>query len=486
MKLLAYIIAEAFSSLQRERRRLFPMTLGITWGMASVMVLLAVAAGFEASQRKALSAYGDRFIYLRLNRGELDRSAGEERRLMMDTLDLERLRQGAPAIRRLTPMNMAYRARITGRSGAGTDVLIAGALPEITRIRNLPIEEGRFFDEIDQEEGRRVIVLGPMARKQLFGGGKAVGRSVRIAGFSRAAIPPPNSPRVISEAMRRGSAPAPAGSSSSSSSSSGSRSSSSFGSTPVLSTVSRLERDARATANPALGIGSEIFEVIGVLKDVEIQRESYVSVARLAFVPFSTSIQVFDKDFSTMIIEPRSIEEHDLALEQFRGVMGARYGFDPNDRNAVVIYFDSIERARAIGRIFGSLRLFLSAVGAAILAIGAIGVMNVVLVSVSARKFEIGLRKALGATPLAIYFQFFTETVLGCFLSGSLGFFIGVLGVAFLGSIPLPEGFSRPILDFRATSLAFCLLAAIAIAAGVYPASRAARLPPVVALRARG
>jgi putative ABC transport system permease protein len=229
----------------------------------------------------------------------------------------------------------------------------------------------------------------------------------------------------------------------------------------------------------------EIFEVIGVLEDVETTRESYVSTARVAFVPFSTSLQVFDRDFSTILIEPRSVDDKYLALRQFREVMGARYGFEPDDRNAVLTYFDSIERARSIKAIFGGIRMFLVAIGILILAVGAIGVMNVILVSVAARTFEIGLRKALGATPFTIYMQFFLEAALACLLSGILGFVLGAIAIELLSGLPLPEGFSSPVLDFRTSGLAFGILAAIAVAAGVYPARRAALLVPVEALQAR-
>jgi len=474
MTLFLHTLTEAGASIRRERRRLIPMALGIVWGMASVMVLLAVAAGFEESQKKTLGAYGERFIYLRLNRTEMDRAAGsQERRLMMEPSDIGRLRVGAPAISRFTPMNMAYRARITGRTGSGSNVMIAGTLPDITRIRNMPLAEGRFYDELDEEERHRVIVLGPLVRKQLFGRMPCVGRLVRISGFSTAMIPGREPMSQASAALRRGAsgrtrAPAP----------------------PTLSSLAAVElrrsRNKRAvTAGPG-GVAGEPFRVIGVLKDVELQHESYVSLSRLAFIPFSTSCSVFDKEFNTLIIEPRSAEEKELALRQLRTVMGARYGFHPGDRNAVVIYFDSIERARAIGAVFGGLRIFLAAVGALILGIGAFGVMNVVLVSVAARTYEIGLRKALGATPFMISAQFFTECVLACFASGALGFILGAAGIALLQGLPLPEGFSQPVLDAKAAAVAFGLLGAVAAAVGIYPARRAALLAPIDALKARG
>ena len=467
MRPAAYIFCEALTSLYENRRRLLPMALGIVWGMASVMVLLAIASGFERSQREALGAYGDRFLLLRLNRAELDRAAGgRERRLMMDPLDIERLRQGAPAIRRLSPLNNAYRARITARHGAGSHVIVSGALPELAELRNLPLAEGRFYNELEEEHRRRVIVLGPQARRQLFGRRPALGQKVRVAGFSSSDVPQ----RVVapdpSEGSRRGSRgsglaspPPPPG--------------------PAANSLG--DEGARDVQ-----INGELFEVIGVMADNEVQRESYVSVARMAFIPFFTSCAVFDRKYNIIVIEPREIAERDLAVEQFRHVMGARYGFGPEDKNAVLVYFDAIGRAERIGTIFGGLRLFLSLVGISILAIGAVGVMNVVLVSVAARRFEIGLRKAVGATPRLIYCGFFVETVLGCLLSGVLGFALGALGIWLLGVVTLPEGFSRPQLDFSTATLASSLLGGVAVVVAVYPARKAARLPPVEALREHG
>src|SRR5690606_27889157 len=432
---------EALATVAVERRRVLPMALGIMWGMASVMVLLAVASGFEEAQKRSLGAFGDRFVLIRLNRAELDRSAGGvERSIRMDAHDIERLRVGAPAIRRLSPMNMAYRTQITGDAGAGRRIAISGSLPELAQIRNLPLAEGRFFNDYDEMNRRRVIVLGPEARRQLFGKGPAVGRKVRVAGFSTAAVaaretaPTPEvagvrgaSPRTLATTAAPASPASPSG--------------------PSRTTATARPDRPETTVAGTEGVSAEIFEVIGVLADVEVQKESYVSISRYAFVPFSTSCVVFNDRFNTILIEPRTPDDKDLALEQFASVMGARYGFTPDDENAVLIYFDAIGRAQAIEAVFRGLKLFLAAVGAAILGIGAVGLMNVVLVSLAARRFEIGLRKALGATPALIAFQIFLETAIACLASGTLGFLLGAGAIELFGLLPLPEGFSRPSLD---------------------------------------
>jgi putative ABC transport system permease protein len=125
-------------------------------------------------------------------------------------------------------------------------------------------------------------------------------------------------------------------------------------------------------------------------------------------------------------------------------------------------------------------------VGVLILAIGGVGVMNVVLVSVAARGYEIGLRKALGATPLAVALQVFAETALGCFLSGAVGFLVGAGVIALLSFVPLPQGFARPELDLETAALAFALLAAVAVVVALPPARRAAAMAPALALRTGG
>src|SRR5690606_23302282 len=106
-------------------------------------------------------------------------------------------------------------------------------------------------------------------------------------------------------------------------------------------------------------------------------------------------------------------------------------------------YFDAIGRGERIDRVFGGIELFLGAVGLLILLLGAVGVANVVLMSVTARTFEFGLRRAVGCRRRWIFLQVFLEAGLVCGLSGLLGFLLGLGSVRLVAMLPLPAGFAR-------------------------------------------
>jgi putative ABC transport system permease protein len=126
---------------------------------------------------------------------------------------------------------------------------------------------------------------------------------------------------------------------------------------------------------------------------------------------------------------------------------------------------------------------FLGVVGVVTLGLGAIGIINIMLVSVTERTKEIGLRKALGATYRAILTQFFIEGAFLTAFSGGIGLAIATGFVTLLAMLPSPEGFDTPRIIPASALAAILSLAVAGIAAGLYPARKAALLPPVEALR---
>jgi putative ABC transport system permease protein len=165
-------------------------------------------------------------------------------------------------------------------------------------------------------------------------------------------------------------------------------------------------------------------------------------------------------------------------------VIAQRHGFDPALKDAFEEW-DTIEEEQMIGAIFNAMDVFLGGVGIVTLALGAVGIVNIMLVSVSERTREIGLLKALGATRRSILAQFFWEGLLLTGISGLIGIavsagFMSLLQSLLTGKVP---GFDPPRLVPWSAALALGSLVVSGVVAGLYPASKAAALDPIEALR---
>jgi putative ABC transport system permease protein len=181
--------------------------------------------------------------------------------------------------------------------------------------------------------------------------------------------------------------------------------------------------------------------------------------------------------------QPRSRALHETAKMEVHKVIARNHGFDYRNKDAFDEW-DTIRTVDTIGKIFDAMNTFLGSVGLVTLALGAIGIINIMLVAVADRTKEIGLRKAIGATNRSIMFQFFVEGAFLTLLSGGLGIAAAsAVMFAISGFSGLPNGFDPPKLVPMTAILATVSLAIAGVAAGLYPARRAAMLEPVEALR---
>jgi putative ABC transport system permease protein len=240
------------------------------------------------------------------------------------------------------------------------------------------------------------------------------------------------------------------------------------------------------------------YTVIGVLSKKK-QNGSYGSGPdnTQLFVPFAAMERDFPPDFkgsgpdavgaprgtvNNIVVQPISPALHLAALRQLRRVLGDRHHFDPDDKDALWVW-DTLEGAQFTDNIFRVMTLFFAAVALLTLALGGIGVMNIMLVAVSERTREIGVRKALGATAVDIRRQFFVESAIISLVSGATGLFCGVGICMLLRFIPLPDFIPHPVISTAAVLASLVTLAAITLGAGMYPAVRAAALTPMECLR---
>jgi len=256
-----------------------------------------------------------------------------------------------------------------------------------------------------------------------------------------------------------------------------------------------LGDEARRTLFPGRpSVGSTIllngvqFEVVGTLQRIghgENNEENLQS-----YMPFSTMHQYFRPTkvgdapdvISFINYQPKTRALHETAMLEVHRVIARNHGFDADNPDSFNEW-DTVETVDQVGKIFDAMNTFLGSVGLVTLTLGAIGIINIMLVAVADRTQEIGLRKALGATNASIMFQFFVEGAFLTLLSGGIGI-AGAAGVmAAMSGVSFGEGFDAPKLVVRTAVLAVGSLAVAGVAAGLYPARRAAMLQPVEALR---
>lgn len=224
------------------------------------------------------------------------------------------------------------------------------------------------------------------------------------------------------------------------------------------------------------------FKVIGVFDDPGSDRD----LLRV-YIPISTAQKVFN--MGNMIrsihfnLEGGTVEQSQRVIEEATAKLSARHKFDPEDLRAIFI-FNSLENYQRFMSLFASIRLFIWFIGAGTIISGIVGVSNIMMIVVKERTKEIGIRKALGATPFSIVSLVLQESILITATAGYIGLVLGV-GLLELVSKSLPaiDYFANPEINMTVALTATAILVVAGAIAGYVPAKRAASVKPVVALR---
>jgi putative ABC transport system permease protein len=241
-------------------------------------------------------------------------------------------------------------------------------------------------------------------------------------------------------------------------------------------------------------INGQSWDVIGLLK-LKIQDSSNNGPDNEnVFLPFESAEDIsaeHQRDPDMFAFQPVTALQHKAALEQVREVLARRHNFDPRDDKSSPAW-DTVDDSKEIEQFGIALRVILGFIGVLTLGVGGVGVMNIMLVSVTERTKEVGLRKALGARRRDIALQFLVEALVLTFAAGAVGMLVSVCLAHAIPPMPLYSEAYKTVNHegdiFLKTSgsvmlTAFVILAAVGVTAGMWPAWKAASMEPVEALR---
>jgi putative ABC transport system permease protein len=410
------IFRQAFATFQAHKMRTFLTMFGIVWGIASVILLVGLGRGFIVDQKRHMETLGKDLVIVWGGRTSAQAgglAAGREITLLID--DARLIRNECYLIKNVSPELRRYIPQVSQFNSANRGVV--GMWPAYQEFRSLKIDSGRLITDEDEQEARRVVVLGSAAQQQLFPGQPAVGSMVSIKGIPYAVI------GVLEKKKQNSNYSGP-------------------DNDYLFAPYSAVARDFPPPAKPGI--------VKGYLDDIVFQ------VADAA--------------------------AHEEAVLQVRRTLGRVHHFEAKDKDALFIW-DTMDGAKILARIFDVVTIFFGCVAIVTLCLGGIGVMNIMLVSVTERTREIGVRKAMGATRDDIMCQFFAESALLTIVSGGLGLAVGI-GICILAAqVPLPDFVPHPIVSVISVVASIFTLSLITFTAGMYPAQRAAEMEPVESLR---
>ena len=427
------IVAAALQALARNKMRSALTMLGVFIGVAALIAMVAVGQGANEAVRKQIESLGTNLLVVIPGATMMGgMRGGQGSASTLTVVDAEALRREAPAVG-----SVSYLIRQSGQvryANQNWTTSIQGVSANYPPITNWRIMAGRGISREDVSGAALVVVLGQTVLRQLFGGDESpLGAVIQVKGMPL---------RVIGILASKGQTP--------------------FGTDQddvVMIPFTTAERKVLGVAAPSL------------------QQTPLNWVYPPPPNPYNLQQRLMGY-VNQIYVQATAASEIRPAIGQITEILARRHRIRPGDINDFTVRNLSqiAETAEGSSRIMA---LLLAAVASISLVVGGIGIMNILLVSVTERTREIGLRMAIGARRTHVLLQFLAESVILSVTGGIAGIIVGIL---FSEMIPVFVGWPAPI-SLAAIAGGFLFSAAVGIFFGYYPARKAASLDPIEALR---
>ncbi len=241
-----------------------------------------------------------------------------------------------------------------------------------------------------------------------------------------------------------------------------------------------LFKNGKSPIGEYIKINNVPFQVVGVFTDKNERDETRI------YLPLTTAQMISggaDRIHNLSITSTLTAKESEEFEKHLRAEFAKRHRFDPEDMNAMWIS-NTVKQYKMFTNLFTGIQIFVSIIGAFTIIAGIVGVSNIMIIVVNERTKEIGIRKAIGATPISIVSMILWEAVFITAIAGYIGLILGIGLLELVSSVlPQNEFFLNPSVDFNIAVISTLVLIAAGTLAGLMPALRASRIRPVVALR---
>ncbi len=404
--------SEIYQTLSKNKLRSALTAFGVVWGIIMLIVMLGAGSGLKNGVSKDFAGKVANSVFVWSQSTSIPYKGFKKGRwVRLDNDDTEALRE-IPALDLLSPglqlggwrgaNNVTYKSR----TGAFE---INGFAPEVQHIKLLKMQTGRFLNDRDMAEDRKVCVIGKITEATLFPEEEPIGKYIKINGV--------------------------------------------------------------------------YFQVVGTFHS-GLKGDDSEDEDRSIYIPFTTFQKAFNQGNMVhwYVMTSKKGIKVSVVEDEAKAILKQRHNVHPNDPRAIGGW-NMEKEVDKFNMIFGGIQALSWFVGVLTLLAGVIGISNIMLIIIRERTQEIGVRRALGATPINIVVQIVLESMILTLISGIIGIIIGVWLLEFAGPYIQHDYFSNPEVQFSVVLAAFGILILSGVLAGIIPSLRAVKIKPIEALR---